>query len=119
MKRPCGRSERRMWNAGGWGGDSGGATRSSARPSSALQERRPKNCQDDHLEAAASTSARMGLFGPFAGGPTYEPTSRACEHRQRLQAFMGTNPPGLRDTLAFSECRVIQDLSSASSSTLG
>src|SRR5688572_21589126 len=27
-ERPCGRSVRRMWNATGWGGDSGGATRS-------------------------------------------------------------------------------------------
>jgi len=46
--------ERRMWNTAGWGGDSGGATRSPARPSLALQERRPKNCHDDHLEAEVS-----------------------------------------------------------------
>ena len=28
----------------------------------------------------------MGLFGPLAAGPTHEPTFRACEHPQRLQA---------------------------------
>ena len=31
-REPCGRSERRMWNAAGWGGDSGGETRSPPRP---------------------------------------------------------------------------------------
>src|ERR1035438_3043580 len=64
-----------MWSAAGWGGDSGGATRSLARPSSPLQKRRPENCQDDRFQAESSANgvALTNLILTVVAKPPTEP----------------------------------------------